>query len=111
MPGTRDSQTFLRALSLAVLAAPLCAHAQENKQSEFFVDVSASSGFVFHHFNGMSGELYLAEVMGSGGGFLDYDTDGDLDIYVSQGRMLGPGKTLDDASFTPRPPSPPHARL
>ena len=115
MPGIRDSQIILRVLSLALLAAPLSVagqgNGQGNGQAELFVDASASSGFDFHHFNGMSGELYLAEVMGSGGGFLDYDGDGDLDIYVSQGSMLGPGKTIDDASFVPQHPSPQKDRL
>ncbi|MCP3957847.1 MAG: CRTAC1 family protein [bacterium] len=52
----------------------------------------------------MSGELYIAEMMGPGGALLDFDNDGDLDVYLPQGAMLGQGKTLADARFPPRSP-------
>ena len=67
-----------------------------------FSEVAAASGIDFHHFNGMSGEYYYVEMVGGGGALLDYDNDGDLDLFVVQGEMLGPGKTLADASFTPK---------
>jgi hypothetical protein len=67
-----------------------------------FTEEAASRGIDFVHFNGMSGELYFVENMGSGAGLIDYDGDGDLDAYLVQGAMLGPGKRIEDATFPPR---------
>lgn len=74
-----------------------------------FEDATEETGLDFVHFNGMSGEMYYPEIVGSGAALLDYDADGDLDVYLIQGSMLGPGKTLEDALRPPassrRPPT------
>ncbi len=59
----------------------------------------------------MSGRLRLAEITCAGGGYLDYDNDGDLDLYLLQGAMVGPGETLDDALEPPHHPLPLTDRL
>jgi enediyne biosynthesis protein E4 len=45
-----------------------------------FRDVTAEAGIEFVHENGAFGEKLLPETMGGGGGFWDYDNDGDQDI-------------------------------
>ncbi len=91
-----------RPVALAALLAVLCFRvAGEPPRKPIFVDRTAEIGLDFVHFNGMSGELYFPEMMGAGGALFDYDNDGDLDLYLVQGRMLGPGKKLEDATFPP----------
>jgi enediyne biosynthesis protein E4 len=52
----------------------------------------------FVHFNGMSGKLYFPEMTGQGGALVDYDGDGDLDVYLVQGSLLG-GASMAEAVF------------
>jgi hypothetical protein len=67
---------------------------------EWFVDRATESGLRFTYFNGMSGEFYYPEMLPGGVALLDYDNDGDLDVFFVQGQMLG-GKTLSDATIPP----------
>jgi len=53
-----------------------------------FVDVAKAAGVDFEHVNGFSGEYFYVETAGSGGGFIDYDGDGWLDIYLVNGAQL-----------------------
>jgi hypothetical protein len=59
-----------------------------------FVDVTRQAHIDFRHVNAATGEKFLVETMGPGCGWLDYDGDGLLDLYIVNGRSL-PG-------FTPR---------
>ena len=69
----------------------------------WFVDKAQEAGLDFMHFNGMSGEFYFPEHIGPGAGLLDYDDDGDLDVFLVQGQMLGVGDTVGDVPFPPSP--------
>ena len=72
-------------------------------QAGWFTDVTESSGLRMTHFNGMAGDFYYPEVMPPGVALFDYDNDGDLDVFVPQGRMLDK-KTVEQALVKPELP-------
>src|SRR5271170_1043544 len=71
---------------------------------EIFSERAKESGIDFVHFNGMSGAHYYPEVMGSGVALFDYDNDGDLDVFLVQGAILGPNKEQSQPIFQPQLP-------
>lgn len=81
------------------------------ERGPIFVDRALEWGTDFWHFNGMSGQFYFPEMTGQGVALFDYDRDGDLDAYFVQGSMLGPDRTLSEATFPPRGGIPPSDRL
>ena len=98
----------LALLALQLFALPGCRQAVEAPRVSsaapgpvVFREIAAEVGLDFRHFLGSTGELYFPETAAAGVGVLDYDLDGDLDVYLLQGTLLDPGKRLDDAVFPP----------
>lgn len=50
-----------------------------------FTEITEQVGLKFVHDPAVEGEYSFPEIQGSGGGFLDYDNDGDLDILMLNG--------------------------
>jgi len=50
-----------------------------------FADITASAGIGFVHETGAFGKKWMPETMGSGGAFLDYDSDGRPDLLLVNG--------------------------
>ena len=93
------------------LAVVLAGGRLEAAEDPAFREAAREVGLDFHHFIGASGEFHLPEIMGSGVGLLDYDGDGDLDVYLIQGALLDPAKSLSQSLFPFPGPAPPRNRL
>ena len=59
---------------------------REGVQGSQFTDVTESAGIDFVHVSGAYGKKYFPEIMGGGCAFLDYDQDGDADIFLPNGK-------------------------
>jgi hypothetical protein len=61
-----------------------------------FTEITDAAGIDFVHENGAEGEKLLPETMGGGGGFFDFDNDGDQDLLCVNGNVWPWAKVKPD---------------
>jgi enediyne biosynthesis protein E4 len=84
----RGTHSFMTAPRLGiVIAGALLGFAGAN--APLFIESADAVGLRFTHVNGATGQYYMPEIMGAGGALLDYDGDGDLDVFLVQGSAIG----------------------
>jgi hypothetical protein len=76
-------------MGLALAAAPYVRSLPAMPNPVTFVDVARSAGITFRHDNAASPEKYLIETMGAGCGWIDYNQDGLLDLYLVNSAATG----------------------
>ena len=112
-------QTVLTLSLLASLSWPCVSLPTANAQSTpkppeasaIFEEVAEQTGLRFRHFNGMTGKLYLPEIMGAGAALFDFDNDGDLDVFLVQGSLIDPRDQPERTLFPWRDREPPRGKL
>ena len=88
MPKNIRNNNCYRLLRFALIATLISLlHYTAVCAAQIFIDVTESAGLSFEHTDGRSGLRLFNEFLGSGGGFFDYDGDGDLDIYLVNGAL------------------------
>jgi enediyne biosynthesis protein E4 len=98
----RDLLKYLGSAGIGLAVSPLLRFDSQPRSPVTFVDVAHSAGITFQHDNAASPEKYLIETMGSGCGWIDYDQNGLLDLYLVNGaatRVYSPKRPLSSALY------------
>jgi hypothetical protein len=88
---------LLAAVPAALAAGAGRMHAVPPGHPVRFVNVTRSTGISFVHENAFSEQKHLIETMGSGCGWIDYDQNGLLDLYLVNG--CKPGRPARSALY------------
>lgn len=71
---------------------------KKSNSTQWFTDITKEVGLDFIHETGATGNLYMPEIMASGVALFDYDNDGDLDIFFTNGHKGLPDTEIDNAT-------------
>ena len=82
------------ALFFGILAASVLATADASLE-QFFEDITDIAGIHWKHFNGESPDRLLIEASSGGVGFVDFDSDGLLDLFFVNGGETPKGKSSE----------------
>ncbi len=101
MRALRTRRELLRCLG-GVIAIPSVGRAALPRKATQFADVAKRAGISFEHNNAATREKYLIETMGAGCGWIDFDQNGLLDLYLVNGaatRLYTPPHPLRSALY------------
>lgn len=108
---TKRQETLALFAAFCLVAIHVRANTQSPSHRPVFDEVAEKVGLNFRHYNGMTGKLFLPEIMGAGAALFDYDNDGDLDVFLVQGNVLEPGSKPNETLFPWRGSESPRGRL
>lgn len=109
--GGEDAPAAKRVEGVAEAGSAVLTKAGPNEGRDWFGDATEEVGLNFVHFNGMCRRFYICEIKAPGVGVVDFDNDGDLDLYLVQATMFDPGMSIDAAVIPPSGPLPLKDRL
>ncbi|MGC2328789.1 MAG: CRTAC1 family protein, partial [Candidatus Sulfotelmatobacter sp.] len=98
----RDLLRYLGSAGIGLAVSPIAWSASRRASPVTLVDVARPAGISFQHDNAASAEKFLIETMGSGCGWIDYDQNGLLDLYLVNGaatRAYSPKHPLSSALY------------
>src|SRR3954469_11354987 len=88
-------------MTLRATFAVCCTGVLLAAQATLFEEIAASNGVTFRHENSPTRAKYLPETMAGGVALFDFDNDGDLDIFFTNGAQVSSLKKTD-ATFANR---------
>ena len=83
-------------LLAAALLASACSDREPAGPPQWFTDITTEVGLDFVHSAGADDQLHLPAVSAGGAALFDFDNDGDLDIYLTNGNHVLPEERVEE---------------